>query len=78
MDASILQDIVTQGGVAGVAMLSLWMLNKVWADALMREAANAAQIKQDRDRLADLMERNVAGLTEMRTLLTALSAKLEH
>lgn len=78
METTLFQGIVTQGGVAGVAMLSLWMLNRVWGDALQREAANADRLRQDRDRLADLMERNITALTEMKTLLAALVERLDR
>lgn len=78
METTLFQSIVTQGGVAGVAMLALWMLNRVWGDALSREASNADRLRQDRDRLADLMERNITALTEMKTLLAALVERLDR
>ena len=39
MENDFLQWLVAQGGVGGLAAFALWMLNRVWTDALLPRAA---------------------------------------
>jgi aryl-alcohol dehydrogenase-like predicted oxidoreductase len=76
VENTVIETVIGQGGVAGVAMLALWLLNRTWADALHREARNAEQIRQDRQALNEVLTQNVHAMTRMETLLTALVEQL--
>lgn len=69
MQNDFLQWLVAQGGVGGLAAFALWMLNRVWTDALRREQQRSAEQREDKIRLASVLEANTKALVRLESLI---------
>ncbi len=69
MENDFLQWLVAQGGVGGLAAFALWMLNRVWTDALRREQQRSAEQREDKNRLASVLEENTKALVRLESLI---------
>jgi hypothetical protein len=62
-------DIVTMvaqtGGVMGLALFSIWMLNKVWEARLDEAKRYAADVAEQRRELSDAVNRNTEAMTRL-------------
>jgi len=65
MEGTIIEWIIQQAGMAGIAALSLVMLNKVWCDRVEEEKRRAEEINQMRKQLLEALDRNTKVITQL-------------
>lgn len=58
MESEFIKWIVTQGGIVGIAALSLWMLKATYEDRLRDSKEYADSLRTDRDQLAKVVTEN--------------------
>jgi hypothetical protein len=64
-EVSIIQWIVQQAGMAGIAAFALVMLNRVWESRVEAEKKRADEINQMRSELLGALERNTKVITQL-------------
>lgn len=72
MEASFAQWVVGQGGIAGIACLALWLLNRTYQDALRRERENAETHRQDKERMIQALEKNAEVMARLDNAMSEL------
>lgn len=70
METAIIQWIVQQAGLAGIAALALYMLNKVWEQRV--EEINAL-----RQQVLDALNRNTEAMTRLVERLDSLAERMD-
>lgn len=65
MESELLQLILSQTGLGGIAFLALWLVNKAWADALRRERENVEQMRADRAEYITVMRELTKALANL-------------
>ena len=65
MEQPFIEWLVGQAGLAGIAGLSLWMLNAVWKHRLEEAKEWADKERADKTRLADVLQENTQAITAM-------------
>ena len=73
MDNAILQWIMTQVGLAGVAGLALYFSNKQATDALRREKDNADILRTANAELLKALNENTRAMTGLQSAIEALT-----
>lgn len=72
-ESSLLQLILTQTGLGGIAIFALWLLNRTYSDALRREREYAETLRSDRAELLTVtrdLTKTMAGLENAVQTLT--------
>jgi hypothetical protein len=69
MDGDFLQWLIAQGGTGGLAAFALWMLNRVWADALRREQERGTEQRDDKIQLSTILAENTKALVRLESLI---------
>lgn len=62
---TLLQWIVGQAGVGGLAAFALFLLNAVWKQRVEDEKQNASQINEMRKQTLDALQRNTEVVTRL-------------
>ena len=57
--------IAQHGGLLGLALFAIWMLNKVWESRLSEAKANAEDKAIQRQELLDVVKANTAAMTRL-------------
>jgi len=65
VEQPLIEYIVGQAGMAGVAVLALWMLNAVWKMRVEDEQDRREQETRDRKRMEVIVEENTKAITSM-------------
>lgn len=61
--------IIGQAGIGGLAAFALWITFQVYRDAIRREQENALVHREDKLRMATVVEQLVQSNTEIRVLI---------
>lgn len=72
-ESSLLQLILTQTGLGGIAIFAMWLLNRTHSDALRREREYAETLRSDRAELLTVtrdLAKTMAGLENAVQTLT--------
>lgn len=72
-ESSLLQLILTQTGLGGIAIFAMWLLNRTYSDALRREREYAETLRSDRAELLTVtrdLTKTMAGLENAVQTLT--------
>ena len=71
MDLGIIDTVIQQGGIFGLAVFAMWWLNRVWGQLLETEKRHG----EERERLWDMtrqaLERNTEAMTRLAEKLQA-------
>ena len=65
MEQPILEWIIQQVGLSGMAALALVFLNGVWKGRLADEVRHSASVQANNDRMIDALNNNTAALTKL-------------
>jgi uncharacterized membrane protein len=63
--AELIPLIAQTGGLLGLAIFAIFMLNKVWCERLEEAKKNAAEIAEQRRELLDALHRNTEVMTRL-------------
>ena len=78
LEDTILQWLVTQAGLAGIAALSIIILNRVWADRTNSELARRAEEREDKLALLQAYQDNAAAMKEISTAISQHTATIQR
>lgn len=72
MEQQFLEWLIGQGGIAVVAGLSLFLLNRTYQDALRRELDHAAAVRDDKLKMIAVLEENARAMTGLQRAIDSL------
>jgi hypothetical protein len=75
METQVIQWLMQQTGMAGIAALSLFMLNKVWEQRIAEEKKRTGEINQMREQLLEALKNNTEVMTRLMERLDIKSSK---
>ena len=78
MERTIIEWIVTQVGLAGIAALSIFITNAVWSDRLASEKARAIEERADKLALLEAYRENSATIKEVSVTLAQHSESIQR
>jgi hypothetical protein len=64
-DPSIVNLVAQTGGLLGLAVFAIWMLNRVWESRLDEAKRNAREILEMRNETRDALNRNTEVMTRL-------------
>ena len=76
MEQAFIEWVVGQAGLAGIAGLSLWMLNSVWRQRLQEAQAQAEQERSDKLRLTEVLRENTQAISTMTEVMRQVCDRL--
>ena len=72
MESTFVEWLVGQAGVAGIAGLALFLLNRTYQDALRRESDHASTTRDDKLKLISVLEENARAMTGLQKAIDNL------
>lgn len=85
MDATFAQWVIGQGGIAGIAIFAMFLLNKSWRDRIEEQKAQMARerevaelAREDRRQLIVVITENAKVITENSRTVANLQATVEN
>lgn len=78
MELSVIQWIVTQVGLAGIAALSIYITNKVWSERAQDQATRRAEEREDKLALLAAYKDNVTAMEKVASTLDHQSDTLDR
>jgi hypothetical protein len=78
MESAFIEWLVGQVGVAGIAGLSLYLLNRTYQDALRRELDHAATARDDKLKMISVLEENARAMTGLQRAIDSLCDARRH
>lgn len=73
MDTALVQLILSQSGMGGIAALAMWLMNKSHQDALRREIASNELMRTERAELIRVMNDTTKALTALEGAIYSLT-----
>ena len=73
MEDTMLQWIVGQAGIAGLAMFTMVVLRAIFQNALQREREYAEMNREDKRRMLEVLSENTAALTKLTDTIESMT-----
>lgn len=74
---TLIPKIVEQGGLFALAVFAIWALNAVWKERQTELQQRVGEEREDKLRLAQVLECNTAAITQLTTIVAELKRVVE-